>query len=291
MRYIDPHLLHTFIVLADCGQFTKAADLVGLSQSAVSQQVQKLEALLDVPLINRTKRRVQLTSQGEVFLDKAKTLLLHHEALITDFNQTKLSGRIRFGSPEDFASIYLPGILSRFTKIYPNIQLEVQCDLTLNLLNAFERGEHDLIVFKEEQGQNHQGALPLWKEPLVWVYDKDFPIDEALEQGFLRLVLSPQPCVYRHRATHSLDELGIGWEQVYTSQSLAGALAAVRGGLGVTVLPLTSVPNDLRTTALDKQTALPPLETTEIKLLTVKSPTPIIKTFQQFIQDSLAHTH
>jgi DNA-binding transcriptional LysR family regulator len=289
MKFIDPQLLYTFIKLAYAGQFTKAADQVGLSQSAVSQQIQKLEHLLGTALIERSKKQISLTAKGHDLLIKAEKLLLDHEALITEFNTTKVSGRIRFGSPEDFASLYLPAILTRFSNLYPNVLIEVNCELTLKLLEAYETGSYDIIVFKQEISHQLDRAVSLWEEPLVWVYGKGYNLHQAFLDKKVRLVLSPKPCVYRSRAIEMLEKQGLEWEQVFTSQSVTGTIAAVRGGLGLTVLPVTSVPADLLHVS-STHLYLPPLEATQIKLLTIINPAQSVQTFQHFIQECLT-TH
>jgi DNA-binding transcriptional LysR family regulator len=287
MHYIDPHLLNTFITLAEAGKFTRAANIVGLSQSAVTQQLQKLEGILGVQLIHRSKKQLELTAQGEVFYERAKKLLYEHQALITEFNENQLTGQIRFGSPEDFATHYLPSILSRFNKLYPNIQLEVNCELTLNLLNAFDAGQYDLIVFKEEPGHTHANSVSLWKEPLIWAYSKDIDVKANIQNGTLRLVSSPSPCVYRNRAMNALDNAGIQWHQAYTSPSLAGTIAALRGGLGIAALPATSVPKDLYPPYGASEQYLPRLEITETKLMANSKTSPAIQHLQEFIKESL----
>jgi DNA-binding transcriptional LysR family regulator len=289
MRFIDPQLLYTFVKLAHAGQFTKAADQIGLSQSAVSQQIQKLEQLLGAPLIERSKKNVTLTPQGQELLGKAEKLLLQHESLLTEFNQSKITGRIRFGSPEDFATLYLPSILTRFSALYPNVLIEVNCELTLKLLESYENGGYDIIVFKQEPSHQYQHAVSLWEEPLVWTVGKNYNLEQAVQDGKVKLVLSPQPCVYRSRAIEALEKQGIAWEQVYTSPSLTGTLAAVRAGLGVTVLPVTSVPPDLLHVPPAHHYLLP-LEATQIKLLTVPNPSQAIQVFEKFIQESLSST-
>lgn len=286
MKFIDPQLLYTFVKLAYAGRFTKAAEQVGLSQSAVTQQIQKLEQLLGAALIERGKKQVTLTPQGQALLGKAEKLLLQHESLLTEFNKTRMIGRIRFGSPEDFATLYLPSILARFSSLYPQVLIEVNCELTLRLLEVYEEGGYDIIVYKQEPAHHLEGAVPLWEEPLVWVHGSAYDLNQALQENRIRLVVSPEPCVYRTRGIEALDQQGIEWEQVYTSQSVAGTIAAVRGGLGMTVLPVTSVPPDLIHVS-PAHRHLPPLEATQIKLLTAPNPSQAIQVFQNFIQESL----
>lgn len=286
MRFLDPHLLHTLIILSDCQSFTKTANIVGLSQSAVSQQIKKLEKQLGVSLFQRSKRAIQLTKTGEIFYNQAKSLLIQHEQLIESFNPQKLKGRIRFGSPEDFAINYLPNILNQFTTIYPAIQLDVHCDLTLVLLEAFDRGDYDLIVFKECPNANYPGSISLWKEPLVWVFSDNYQFPTEPTEP-VRLALSPEPCVYRSRAIEALEAKNIPWEQVYTSPSLAGTLAAVRGGLGVTVIPLNNVPKDLLHSKKYLSKKLPKLKTTEIRLLMKENSNKTVQGFRDYILNTL----
>jgi DNA-binding transcriptional LysR family regulator len=286
MKFIDPQLLYTFVKLSYAGQFTKTAEQVGLSQSAVSQQIHKLEQFLGAKLIERSKKYVTLTPQGQELLLKAEKLLLQHESLITEFNKTMMTGRIRFGSPEDFATLYLPGILARFSNLYPNVLIEVNCELTLKLMEAYEQGGYDIIVFKQEPSHQIENAVSLWEEPLVWAHGKSYNLDRAIQERVVRLVLSPAPCVYRSRAIEALEKQGIAWEQVYTSPSVTGTVAAVRGGLGITVLPVTSVPVDLIHVP-PTQNHLPTLEATQIKLLTIQNPSQAIQVFKNFIQESL----
>ncbi|MDH4379224.1 MAG: LysR family transcriptional regulator [Vampirovibrionales bacterium] len=290
MRYLDPTLLNTFIVLAQCGQFTKTADIVGLSQSAVSQQIQKLEKTLGTSLIHRTKRDIKLTPQGDVLLIKAQQLLLQHELVISELNQTRLSGRIRFGAPEDFTTTYLPSILSRFSKIYPNVHLDVRCQLTVPLLEGFEQGNFDLVIAKTNRKRRLAHTHKLWEEPLVWVHSPEYPLQEAINERSISLVLSPEPCVYRAHAVKLLEKHQYQYEHVFTSPSLAGSLAAVRGGLGVSVQPLTSVPIDLSHSTSSTPNGLPALGMSEISLLAKENQPPVIAAFQQFIEEALEHT-
>jgi DNA-binding transcriptional LysR family regulator len=173
----------------------------------------------------------------------------------------QMQGVVRLGTPEDFATRHLPDVLARFTQAYPAVALEVTCDLTLNLLERFRKGAFDLTLIKRERAAEEPGGIRVWREPLVWVAsERDF----WSMQGPLPLVVSPTPCVYRKRATEALDKVRRGWRIAYTCGSLAGSLAAVKAGLGVTVLPKDMVPSGLH--VIDGR-PLPDLKDTEIALL------------------------
>ena len=171
-----------------------------------------------------------------------------------------MSGVVRLGTPEDFATRHLPDVLARFAQAYPSVALEVTCDLTLHLVDRFRRGDFDLVLVKQEPSVKGKG-IRVWREPLVWVSgSRDF----REHDGPVPLVVSPQPCVYRKRAITALDKAGMAWRISYTCSALSGTLAAVRAGLGLAVLPKDMVPGDLQ---VPDSTRLPDLKDTEIALL------------------------
>jgi DNA-binding transcriptional LysR family regulator len=257
---LDLDLVRTFVTIAGVGNFTRAAETLRRQQSTISLQVQRLEDAVGQKLIDRNPRVVRLTSDGETFLGYARRLLDLNDEVVARVNEPHMQGVVRLGTPEDFATRHLPGVLSRFAQAYPAVALEVTCDLTLNLLDRFRKGAFDLTLIKRER-LSHAGGIRVWREPLVWVRaERDF----WKSAGQLPLVVSPAPCVYRKRATEALDRARRPWRIAYTCGSLAGSLAAVKAGLGMTVLPKDMVPSDLH--FIDSR-PLPDLKDTEIALL------------------------
>lgn len=264
---LDPDLLRALVTVVDCGSFSRAAERLRRGQSAVSLQIKRLEERLGARLIDRSPRHVSLTPEGERILDQARQLLSLHDALIATVQEPEVSGVVRFGAPEDFATSHLPAVLSRFAASHPKVALEVTCELTLQLLDRFRAGELDLALIKREPAGLTDGVR-VWREPLVWVGDPGL-----MGRASLPLVVSPRPCVYRKRATDALDATRRGWRIAYTCASLAGTHAAVRAGLGVTVLPRDMVPGSL--TILDAEShALPRLAETEIALISAPALSP-----------------
>ena len=258
---LDLDLVRTFTTIAATGNFTRAAEALRRQQSTISLQIQRLEAALGQKLIERTPRAVRLTSEGDTFLGYARRLLDLNDEVVARVSEPRMHGVVRLGTPEDFATRHLPDVLARFTQAYPAVALEVTCDLTLNLLERFRKGAFDLTLIKRERLARDSGGIRVWREPLVWVIaDRDL----RFVDGPLPLVVSPKPCVYRKRATEALDRVHRAWRIAYTCGSLAGSLAAVKAGLGVTVLPKDMVPPDLH--VIDGK-PLPDLKDTEIALL------------------------
>ena len=259
-RNLDIDLLRTFATIADAGNFTRAAERLGRMQSTISLQMKRLEGTLGRQVLERNAHRVRVTAEGETLLAYARQMLRLNDEVVSRVLEPDLEGIVRMGTPEDFATTHLPGVLADFARTYPRVALEVTTDLTLNLLERFHGGEFDVVLVKRERLGPLQGTQ-VWREPLVWAALDRF----VIERNPLPLVVSPHPCVYRKRALSSLDDVGRRWRIVYTSTSLAGAQAAVRAGLGITVLPREMVPGGLITLGADA--GLPQLDDTEIALM------------------------
>ncbi len=282
MHDIDTQLLRTFLSLAETASFSRTAAMIGRSQSAVSGQLGKLEAILGRPLFTRDTRNVALSVDGERLLPHARAMVAQADTIKERFSTMDIAGEVRFGSPEDFASAYLPGVLAVFAAAHPAVDLHVSCLLTLPLVAEFNAGLHDLIVVKQDPTPAilhhvNPGAQTLWRETLVWA-SNTARADVAPRP--MPLVLSPAPCVYRRRALQALDDRQHPWRAVYTSPSFAGMLAAVRAGLGVAVMPRAMVPPDL--TILS---GWPDLAPAEIALLVKPRPNPATAALASFLTD------
>jgi DNA-binding transcriptional LysR family regulator len=257
---LDLDLVRSFVSVLEEANFTRAAERIGRQQSTVSLQIKRLEATLNCKLLHRTPHTVRPTPEGSAFLPSARRLLALNDEIIAHATEPQMQGVVRLGTPEDFASHHLSKVLERFAAAYPAVLLEVTCDLTLNLIAKFRSGAFDLALVKRERTLEADGVR-VWHEPLVWV---EGGRDLARTADKLPLVVSPEPCVYRHRAVETLDQAHRAFRIAYVCGSLAGSLAAVRAGLGVTILPFNMVPKDLNIIGED---ALPVLVDTEIGLL------------------------
>ena len=283
-RPIDPVLLRTFLTVVDSGGFSAAARRLLRGQSAVSLQIKRLEAQIGAELLERGPRRLTVTAAGEVMLDYARRILALHDELLARVGEPELHGVVRIGAPEDFATTHLPQVLATFTRSYPQVALEVTCELTLEVLDRFASGGLDLALVKREPAGEEAGRR-VWLEPLVWAGS---PHWTHAPEEVLPLVVSPPPCVYRLRATKSLETVGRAWRIAYTCGSLAGTHAAVHAGLGVTVLPKEMVPASL--VILDNERhGLPDLRDTEIVLMEATSLSPPARRLSAYIAAALEH--
>ena len=265
---LDIDLLRSLVTITETGSFTRAAERLGRTQSTISLQVKRLEELIGCQLLERSTHHIGLTTEGEMLVIYARRMLALNDELVARVTEPSMSGLVRLGTPEHFAAVHLANVLAGFARSHPLVTLEVRCDFTVNLLRAFGGGELDLVLIKREP-QTVADGIRVWRERLVWscadrsqlTFDKPVP-----------LVLSPSPCLYRKRAIQALDDAGRQWRIAYTSHSLAGLQAAVRAGLGVTVLPHDSIPQGIE--ALGSDSGFPQLDDTEIALLKASSTLP-----------------
>jgi len=280
MTSFDLLSIQCFISVAELGSFTKASKKVSRTQSAVSQQIAKMEASLGTPLFLRGKE-LTLTPNGEIFLGYAKRIYALQREVLDRFHEPDISGNLRFGLPEDFATVFLSDVLMDFIKIHPRIFLNIECDFTLNLVDRFKKNDFDLVLVKMNRPQDLPYGVDVWSEPLEWVgnstiFQKDDPVP---------LILSPPPCVYRARAIDSLEEEKIRWRLAFSSPSYSGTVAAVRAGMGITVLPRNMIPNDL--TTIRSNAALPPLYDTHISILKSQEKNAAVNSLEKFLLDRM----
>jgi DNA-binding transcriptional LysR family regulator len=256
---LELELLRSFVAVADCGGFHRAAERLNLTQSTISQQVKRLELETKRPLFRRTTRSVALTDDGEMLLADARRLLQLEEAARHRLAAPRLSGMVRLGVVEEVAGGSLPSALGRFAILHPSVKLEVQIGVSAELIEQLNRGRLDVVFAKRPLGTS-RGRL-VWREPMVWAAADTF--DLVLDSA-LPLALYRERSVSREAALAALNNSDLTWEIVYTSPSLTGVRAAALAGLGITPLPASAVIAGLR--ILDSQEGLPSLPDLEFAI-------------------------
>lgn len=285
MRYPDLEidLLRAFTTVAETGSFTAAADVVGRSQSAVSQKIIRLEELLGRPLFKRTSRSLVLTSEGERLLSAARRMLEFNDVAVRTLVEAPEIEDLRIGISEDFVPHHLPALLGRFAALCPAVRVELMTGLSCNLLAAYDEDRLDVVIAKKD-GRAQRGRV-IWREPLAWICaaDANYGAGETVP-----LVLLPTPCTYRGVAIGALDSVRREWRVACTANSLAGARAAVAGGFGVTVLGRSFVQEGLRVIAPSE--LWPTLPMTEIVVIGEETTqTRIVQPLLTFLTETLAH--
>ncbi|HET6235719.1 MAG TPA: LysR substrate-binding domain-containing protein [Acetobacteraceae bacterium] len=240
-------LLRSFVAVAECGGFRRAAERLNLTQSTVSQQIKRLELETKRPLFHRTTRSVALTDDGEMLLGDARRLLQLEEAARRRLTSPPLSGTVRLGAVEEVAGGSLPPALGRFASSHPNVKLEVQIGVSSPLIDQLDAGRLDVVFAKRPLGTS-RGRL-VWREPMVWAAAETF---ELVVGAALPLALYRERSVSREAALAALQDGEHTWEIVYTSPSLTGVRAAALAGLAITPLPASAVVAGLRILGLEE---------------------------------------
>jgi len=278
---IDPDLLRSFVLIAEGGSFTRAARIVGRTQSAVSMQIRRLEEILGQPLLHRGPRGVETTPHGAWLLERARRLLAMHDEIVASFRAPPVRGRVRLGTPDDYALRWLPGILARFAETHPAVEVEVACAPSNELADRMERGELDLTLISAGNEPPGAAGRQLWRAPLRWIGAASHA---AHRRAPVPLALAQTRCVWRNAATEALDRAGIAWRMAYSSTSQTGTLAPALAGLAITVGLPGPLPPGLRW--LGAEDGLPRLPDFAIALLTNEPVGPVAEALARHIEDS-----
>jgi DNA-binding transcriptional LysR family regulator len=258
---LDTDILRTLVTAQQLGGFNRAAQRVGRSQSAVSQQIRKLEEQLGKRLFRKEGRGLALTEAGDVVLSYARRILDLNDQAVAAVRGIAVDGSVRFGLQTDFTEDWLPKALGRFKRAHPEVQIEVSADRRAILTDRLDKGQLDLaLLFGARQRSDAQrlAALPMaWigsgKQRLNWQHGQPLP-----------LALCNPPCFFREAAISALNQAGIPWHVAFTSLSVHGIWAAVDAGLGVTLRTATGLPKQL--TVLNAKAGLPRLPRVDVSL-------------------------
>ncbi len=257
---LDVDQLKTFVAIVDTGSFTRAADVVYKTQSAVSMQMKRLEERVGRPIFARDGRGARLTEDGERLLDYARRIVHISREAISAFADDALTGRVRLGLPDDYAERYLPEILARFSRSNPRVEVTVLCEPSDQLINLVSRDEVDLAII------THATRKPVGEvirqEPLLWVTSQRSLVHE---EQVVPLALSHPACVWRESAVAKLEEVARPHRILYSSRSFAAVGAAVLAGLAVSVVPESALRTGMR--VLGSAEGYPPLPSCKIALL------------------------
>lgn len=255
---LDLDLLRSFVAVVDSGSFSHAALRIGRSQSAVSMQIQKLEALIGKPLLERGGKRVTPNSAGTDLLVHARRLLRLSDEAWASVTRPHVTGKVRLGVPESYAVPLVSPILERFASHYPEVVVEFVCEPSFSLIDALARDLIDIAVVTHVMGQS-SGIVR--REPMVWIGSAAHAV---WEKNPLPIALFQTPSV-REYALKALTEADRPYRNTYSSTGLAGLVTVVQSGLAVAAIARCSVPPGL--SILGAREGLPPLPDLELGIL------------------------
>ncbi|CAN1501350.1 LysR Transcriptional regulator [Rhabdaerophilaceae bacterium] len=257
---LDNDHLRTLVAIAETGSFTRAADIVHKTQSAVSMQIRKLEERLGREIFSKEGRSARLTPDGERLLDYAYRILRLSDEAVSAFRGEQLKGSVKLGVPDDYADRYLPEILARFTASNPGIEVAVICEPTPALVVNMSACEIDLAIITHSKRRDVGEVIR--EEKLLWVSSQRHCVHEVRP---LPLALGRDTCDWRRAALSRLDTKSVPYRVLYTSWNSSAVGAAVLAGLAVGILPESAIRPGMR--VLSEQDGFPPMPTVKIALL------------------------
>jgi DNA-binding transcriptional LysR family regulator len=254
MPTLDVEAVQAFVLVAEFQSFTRAAEALGTSQAAVSVKLKRLEDRLGAKLVERTPRRVRLSTRGAAFLAPAREFVAAHGRALAGLDGKPM--RLALGITDQFSGADLPALLARLHAHDASLLIEVRIESSRSLLDAFDRGLLDAAIVRREDDRRDGDLLA--RERFGWFAVPGFVYQAG---AVLRLASLAQTCGIRSAATRALDDAGIAWTEVFVGGGMAAVTAAVSAGLAVAALARSVAPSDsVEVGARFGLPALPPAE-------------------------------
>lgn len=220
-------LLRVFISVAENGSFTRAANELNHSQSAISMQIKRLEEILGVPVFERNNKNVVLSREGTILFEYAQRILRLVDEALSSVTRKGSVRTVRVGCIEDYAARILPHVLADFWAEHPQVHIEVDTGDGPQLLKRLGE-DYDLVITMQTA---RSGAGPVLRtDPLLWATSA---IRSPHDLEPLPVALRPDGCVERELATTALNAAGRPWRCAYVSAATGALQRAVEEGLAI----------------------------------------------------------
>ncbi len=259
LRNIDVALARAFVATAETGGMTQAARLLNVTQGAISQQIKRLEDLLQKPLFNRDHRQLTLTVEGERLLLHARRLIALNDEIWGLMSAPDFEGTVRLGVPRDIIRPFMPPLLRSFNEAWPRVRIELVCNSSPLLRKFLSAGEIDLCVTTEVD--TPVGAERLMTDDLVWLGCRG---GRAKDDTPLPVAITDSKCTFRAAMIQALEHDGRDWRIVGPLGNNDALLATLEADLAVTSLLRSSVPQGIE--ILGPDSGLPALTPFHINL-------------------------
>jgi DNA-binding transcriptional LysR family regulator len=246
-------VLRTFLAVIDLGSFTKAGEMLGRTQPAISLQVRKLEELIGLPLLDTSGRSIALTRDGEILARSARQLLVMNDEIVARLQKRGSEGSLRVGLPTDYAVAFFQKSLAHFSRQHRDVQLSIYCEVSERLLPMFANDELDVVIAMYDDRPS-PGLIYTWAERPIWTVGAD---SDADRRNPVPIAAHPEGCHYRSRMIRCLDQIGRPWRITYSSPGISGLQQAVQSGFGVTALTRRTLLRGMR--VLTEKDGFPPL--------------------------------
>jgi DNA-binding transcriptional LysR family regulator len=263
---LDTDQLRSFMAIVDTGSFTRAAERVHKTQSAVSMHIRRLEEQLGRALFVKNGRGVKLSGDGDRLVDFAREMLRVEASAMMHVGQKGLAGQVRLGIPDDYAEVFMPGIMEGFARKHPFVEVSVICEGSLALAERVRSHELDVALVTDCAAIHNVEIVR--EEPLVWVAHPRFAITPGEP---LPLALGAVTCQWRQLAVDALNDAGRDFRILLVSNNYSAIGPMIRTRLAMSVLPLGAVREGMK--VLGPADGLPELPKSRMGLLFAPPPT------------------
>ena len=285
LRYLD--------AVAKARSFTAAALDLHVAQSALSQQVAKLERELGVELLRRTTRRVEVTEAGELVLARGRRALAEAEAIRADLDALRglVRGRLRIGGVPPVSGLHPARLIAEFGHQHAGIDITIREEVAATLIAELARGDLDLVLALVDVADVPPGVIGqrLLDEELVLITAPDHPL--AARKRVPHAALADEPLVAYGTGSAlrlELERLVPAPRVIAEANELATLRELVALGLGVTLMPAAVVaevpPETLAVRPLYPRVRVP------VSMLwrAHEQPTPAARAFRDHVLDAVA---
>src|SRR5436305_8011723 len=238
MGTLDIQTVQAFLMVAELQNFTRAAEALGTTQAAVSMKLQRLEAVLEKRLVERSPRAVRLTADGSAFLDSARALMDAHARALS--GKRDVRQQLSLGISDHASGPELVPLLERLHAVSSQLTLAVTIGFSRELLDAYDTGQLDALIVRQEGSR--RGGEKLTEDEFGWFAARRF----ALPKGEpLPLATLAPPCGVRAIAVRALDKAGVAWRERFVGGGVTAVVAATLAGLAIAPLARRIAPPGL----------------------------------------------
>lgn len=242
---LDVESLRVFRELVAADGFTAAAERLGVTQSAVSHKIRRLEERIGVELVRRDGQQLVLTADGRELLGHADEIVAAHDAAVDALQRSPVTGTVRLGCNEEVAATALAEVAERFGRTHPEVSLAIRVHDSAYVSEWLDAGAIDVALI---QVLDTPGALRADDE--VWRRD-DLSVVQAVHAAYddaddVPFVSFGERCLYEPWFGAAMKAADRRYHQVMECPSIQGVQAAVSAGLGVAVLNTPNITDDMR---------------------------------------------
>ncbi|OLP62185.1 LysR family transcriptional regulator [Xaviernesmea oryzae] len=259
MPPLDSELLRTFLAVAERGNLTHAALVVGRTQSAISMQIKRLEQTVGHSLLRRGPRGVSLTPAGQRLVPQARAVITLLDETAASMRKAEIKGPLRIGIPDEYSRTLLPAALAAFARDYPTTEVSVFCGFAAQQLAALERDDLDMAVIFDVHAADPQEVLGY--DPTVWVTST---LHDCHRQSPVPVAVYWNSGWCRDYALRSLEQHAIAYRQAFSCDTASGMVAAVTTGLAIAPLARSTIPSACR--ALGVMDGFPQIDASRVLL-------------------------